>query len=78
MQSKHESKDILLIMIFFTFQYLSIIALSREILHRLLHQTALVAVVEVMPELEETMLASLLQAQRQILVAMVGWDPLLM
>ena len=60
-------------MIFFTFQYLSIIALSREILHRLLHQTALVAVMEVMPE-QETMLAFHLQAQRQILVALVGWD----
>ena len=27
---------------------------------------------------QQTMLASPLQAQRQILVAMVGWDPLLM
>ena len=65
-------------MIFISLQYLSITVLSREILHRLLRQTALVAVVEVMPEPQETMLASRLQAQRQILVAMVGWDPLLM
>ena len=74
----HEFKAIQLIMIFISLQYLSITVLSREILHRLLRQTALVAVVEVMPEPQETMLASLLQAQRQILVAMVGWDPLLM
>ena len=74
----HEFKAIQLIMIFISLQYLSITVLSREILHRLLRQTALVAVVEVMPEPQETMLASRLQAQRQILVAMVGWDPLLM
>ena len=71
-------KAIQLIMIFISLQYLSITVLSREILHHLLRQTALVAVVEVMPEPQETMLASRLQAQRQILVAMVGWDPLLM
>ena len=74
----HEFKAIQLIMIFISLQYLSITVLSREILHHLLRQTALVAVVEVMPEPQETMLASRLQAQRQILVAMVGWDPLLM
>ena len=67
-----------MIIIFISLQYLSITVLSREILHRLLRQIALVAVVEVMPEPQETMLASRLQAQRQILVAMVGWDPLLM
>ena len=69
-----ESKAIQLIMNFISLQYLSITVLSREILHRLLHQTALVAVVEVMPE-QETMWAFLLQARRQI---SVGWDPLLM
>ena len=74
----HEFKAIQRIMIFISLQYLSITVLYREILHRLLRQTALVAVVEVMPEPQETMLASRLQAQRQILVAMVGWDPLLM